>query len=88
MEKIFVKLLDEGTNVYRPVNAEKLAENIYMILNNNAYDRDSERWEFEPGASVKTEGMILEGELSIVAKSKIATNKKGPLFLIPKFLKL
>ena len=52
--QIFVKLLDEAVDVWRPVRAEHLHDNVYRILD-QAYDRDIETWEFAPGSEVKGE---------------------------------
>lgn len=45
---IFVSLLGEGVDVWRPVSAEPRGENVYLILE-QPYDPDRERWQFEPG---------------------------------------
>lgn len=49
-----MKLLDEGIEVWRPVRAEHLHDNIYSIAE-QSYDRETENWEFEPGAEVVCE---------------------------------
>jgi hypothetical protein len=48
---IYVKLLDEGIDVWRPIRARLVASNIYEILE-QTYDHDIETWEFEPGEQV------------------------------------
>jgi len=45
---IYVALLDEAVDVWRPVQAECLGGNIYRILG-QPYDRSVESWQFEPG---------------------------------------
>ena len=45
---IFVSLFDEGVDVWRPVIAELHGPGVYLILE-QPYDRDLERWQFEPG---------------------------------------
>jgi len=47
-EKIYVKLLDEDIEVYRPVNAVRVDDLIYQILDDDkqAYKDSSEEWEF------------------------------------------
>ena len=47
-ETIYVALLDEGIEVWRPVAAERLSRDRYLIVDQH-YDRDTERWQFEPG---------------------------------------
>ena len=51
-ETIYVALLDEGIDVWRPVAARKLAPDTYLILDRN-YDRKVETWQFEPGTLVR-----------------------------------
>lgn len=51
---IYLSLLDENVDVRRPVQAEHIAGNVYLIVN-QPYDRDVERWAFEPGARVVCE---------------------------------
>ncbi len=51
-ETIYVALLDEGIDVWRPVAARKVATDAYLILDQN-YDREVETWQFEPGTVVR-----------------------------------
>ena len=48
---IYVALLDEGVEVFRPVQAELLHDNVYRILE-QPYDRTVEHWAFAPGEAV------------------------------------
>jgi hypothetical protein len=50
--QIFVRLLREAVDVWRPVRAEHLHKNIYRIIPSQPYDREIETWEFEPGDTV------------------------------------
>jgi hypothetical protein len=52
--QIYVKLLDEGIDVWRPVEADLLRGEIYRV-SEQPYDRESEVWEFEPGDVVVAE---------------------------------
>ena len=52
--EIYVKLEDEGVDVWRPVRAEHIEGDTYRILP-QPYDRDTERWAFEPGSAVVCE---------------------------------
>jgi hypothetical protein len=54
VSEIFVALLDEGVDVWRPVEAQHLHDNIYRI-EDQPYDRDVETWQFEPGTEVVCE---------------------------------
>ncbi|MCP5468593.1 MAG: hypothetical protein H7A32_04925 [Deltaproteobacteria bacterium] len=68
MEKnIYIKLLEEGTNVYRPVPAIEVKKNIYQVKGEEIYDPEDEVWEFKPSTHVIVEEQELEGELVPVA---------------------
>ena len=54
VEQIYVALLNEGVEVWRPVQAERLTGNTYRIAN-QPYDRSIETWQFEPGDTVLCE---------------------------------
>jgi hypothetical protein len=59
-ETIYVPLLDEGTDVWRPVEATRLAENVYIIL---GAVPDDETWAFPPGSRVRCEPRRVHGEV-------------------------
>jgi hypothetical protein len=69
MSVVHVRLLDEGTDVWRPVEAERLGETTYRL----AYDPVpvDERWTFQPGDIVVVErrGDQTDGSLIAVAKA-------------------
>jgi len=54
-EKIYIKLLDEGIDTWRPTFGEKIEKNIYKILPTKDYNPNEEEWEFIPGTIVKCE---------------------------------
>jgi hypothetical protein len=68
METIYIYLLDEGTDVWRPVNAEHVSGNRYRIISVNS-DPDDEHWQFNTGAVVATELRDLAGGPCLVAVS-------------------
>jgi hypothetical protein len=49
-ETIYMYLLDEGTPVWRPVQAETLGDNLYRVIGPVP---DDEVWEFPPGSTVR-----------------------------------
>lgn len=49
---VYVRLLDEGTDVFRPSLAVALGGDIYELLRSESYDPEDECWEFEPGSRV------------------------------------
>lgn len=53
--RVFVRLLDEGTDVSRPVEALALGDGLFKILPTPNYDAQDETWEFPPGSVVRTE---------------------------------
>jgi hypothetical protein len=52
VDTIYVRLMDEPVDVWRPVEARHLRDDIYLILE-QPYETDIEKWEFEPGQQVK-----------------------------------
>lgn len=56
---VYVRLLGEGTVVFRPVKAVFLGPCEYKILPLDDYDPEEEEWEFAPGTFVRTERRIL-----------------------------
>ena len=71
MEKsiIYVKLLDEGTEVYRPVDALHIGDMQYQILGHDLYDPNDEKWEFPPGSFVKVVTKNSDQEIILVAQA-------------------
>ena len=65
--EIYVKLLNEGTEVYRPVPASKIKDNIYRLEGAGNYDTEDEEWEFKPGTLVKTERKYFDGKMALIA---------------------
>jgi hypothetical protein len=51
---IYLSLLDESIDVRRRVQAEHIGGSVYLIVN-EPYDREVQRWAFEPGARVVCE---------------------------------
>jgi hypothetical protein len=58
---IYVALLDEGVDVWRPVEAEELGSGRYLILGQVPED---ERWEFPPGTIVRVEMKMLAKDVT------------------------
>lgn len=64
--KIFVRLPEEDVDVWRPVWAEKIGVDRFRIVE-QPYDRDDERWEFEPGDEVVCGFVDSDGETLLAA---------------------
>ena len=61
---VHVKLLDEGVDVWRPVEAEHVSGNLYRLIGK---PDDTENWEFETGSTVRVEKRLLEGGTAVIA---------------------
>lgn len=60
---VYVRLLDEGTDVFRPTLAECMPNGLYRLIATPEYDPDDEHWEFLPDQLVKCQSITLhEGE--------------------------
>ena len=71
IEEIFMPLLDEGTDVWRPVPAWKIDRDTYIVLRPEWYDADDENWEFPPGSTVVCETKtITDGTILAAVRSK------------------
>jgi hypothetical protein len=67
MEEIYVRLLNEGTEVYRPVPAQPIGSSVYLIDHRTPYDAADETWEFPPGSRVQVTQRLLSGEIKLIA---------------------
>ena len=67
MLTVYVKLLNEGTVVFRPAQAERIGQNAVKLLPVADYNQGEEEWEFPPGSTVRCESRVLEGERNLVA---------------------
>jgi hypothetical protein len=60
MDQIYVRLLDEGIDVWRPVAATALPDGTYILAITQV--PDNEQWEFPPGSRVVVERGSFEGK--------------------------
>lgn len=68
---IFVALLDEGIEVWRPVAARPFGSGLFRIIGLVA---GSERWQFPSGAIVRCEGRTFsDGSTAVMAVASGAT---------------
>lgn len=74
---VYVRLLDEGTQVWRPVLAEVTGPGHYRLL---GIPISEEQWEFEPGSIVRCESRRFSSETTgLVAIETIAKSScQGP----------
>ncbi|MGH6899003.1 MAG: hypothetical protein ACREJ5_21065 [Geminicoccaceae bacterium] len=75
-ETIYVSLLDEGLDVWRPVEARRLANGAYLIVEQD-YDRDTETWQFEPGTVVTCRVEKRHGRQITIATEKARQSAAG-----------
>jgi hypothetical protein len=54
-KQIYIPLLDEGVNVWRPTQAEVMPDGSYRVLPTPDYDPEDEAWQFPPGSRVVCE---------------------------------
>jgi hypothetical protein len=52
---IYVRLMGEGTECFRPARGFEVASGLFKLLPSPNYDSDDEQWEFPPGSVVRTE---------------------------------
>ena len=64
---IYVRLLDEGTDVWRPTLATVCGDGVFRSLATPNYNPEDESWEFLPGERVRCEKRKLSGGECIVA---------------------
>ncbi|HEU0311193.1 MAG TPA: hypothetical protein VFR36_08255 [Sphingomicrobium sp.] len=64
---IYMPLLNEGTDVWRPVEAMKIGELGYMVTENAPPE---EEWAFQPGHILRCEERQLSGGTHLVAVAK------------------
>lgn len=67
---IYVRLPGESVDVLRPVTAQRRGGSTFKILD-QPYDRNVERWEFEPREIVLCEPRRFEGEPVMVAVRRV-----------------
>ena len=68
--EIFVRLVNEDVVVWRPVRADHLFGDVYLI-DEQPYDRSVETWEYEPGQRVVC-GIVEADDGSILAATRPA----------------
>jgi hypothetical protein len=62
---VYVYLLDEGTDVWRPVAAEHVRDDVYRLVGEPS--DGTETWQFETGQNVRCKQRQLSGGTRLVA---------------------
>ena len=66
---IYIYLLDEGTDTWRPTQAIDLGNGRYKVLPTGNYDLEDEVWEFLPGTIVRCEPRAFrDGEFPVAVE--------------------
>ncbi len=60
-----------AVEVYRPVNAVMLAEDVAVLVRPPEYDSTDERWEYQPGSVVRVATRVLQGGEATVAVAEV-----------------
>jgi hypothetical protein len=67
---VYVRLLDEGTDVSRPTEAIDLGDGLLRLLPTPNYNPEDETWEFPPNSVVRAERRIApSGEHFLAVKA-------------------
>lgn len=66
---IYVALLDKGVDVWRPVRAKHVSQDVFLIVD-QPYDTEIETWQFAPGTEVVCEPRKLYEGVFLVAVSR------------------
>jgi hypothetical protein len=75
-ETIFVYLLDEGTDVWRPIEAVSMGNDQYRIVSENK-DPEDENWQFKTGQVVRCATRRLSDGDRLVAIEKAETDSRA-----------
>ncbi len=72
-QTVYIELLEEGTDTWRPTQAEVLGNDLYKLLPTADYDPEDEVWKFLPGTIVRCEEKETDdGEVVLLAVEKLA----------------
>lgn len=76
---IHVRLLDEGVDVWRPVEARQLSESTFQIVGDPV--PEDETWSFQPGDIVVAEHRPASGEDEVLTAVALAVSFDEPSWL-------
>jgi hypothetical protein len=68
--EIYVRLLDEGTDVSRPTKGIVLGGGLFKLLPTDNYDPDDERWEFLPRSIVRANEVFDGDRIYLIATAR------------------
>lgn len=70
-ETVYVRLMNEGTEAFRPVPALVLQDATYTLKGQEIFNQQEEAWEFPPETTVSVETRVLDGAMVLVAVRKV-----------------
>ncbi|MGQ0614113.1 MAG: hypothetical protein ACT4PV_10285 [Planctomycetaceae bacterium] len=79
-EEIYIRLLDEGIDVWRPTQGLRVGPMTFKVLPTPKYNPEDENWEFVPGTVVVCERRTLSEGPALVAVRHAEVSPGGPLF--------
>ena len=68
--QVYIPLLNEGTDVFRPTTGVFVGPDTVRIEALDDYDPDSEEWEFPPGSEVRCVAEFRSGRQILVARAR------------------
>jgi hypothetical protein len=71
IETVFVKLLDEGTEVMRPAKATRILGDVFLLAMPQDFDPEVETWEFAPCNYVRCEMREVSNSKVLVAVESV-----------------
>lgn len=73
---IYVALMNEGIDVWRPVEARRIAPDAFLILDQD-YDPQVETWQFQPGTTVRCRKERRNGRQILIATEDAGCTPTG-----------
>ncbi len=64
--KIYLNLLEEGSDTIRPIQAIDMGNGLFTLLPPQDYDPEDEKWEFLPGSVVRAKDFTTKKGLGIL----------------------
>lgn len=70
IKTVYVRLLGEGTDVFRPVTAVSVSDSKFTLIGSENLRPEDENWEFPLGTVVIAEPRVLSGDTVLVAVAR------------------
>jgi hypothetical protein len=76
-ERIYIPLLDEGIDVWRPIDAEKIGVDTYLIPATYNPQSQGETWQFPPGSIVACKPRKTSDGIILAAIQLLDSNRQA-----------